>query len=85
MTQTLNQNYEYLMGDSTIYSITTNANFRNLTPPRLCSGTCTNYTLQTLENNPVYFNLSATLDSFSLTNYYDPTTNLTTKIVYFVA
>ena len=66
------------MGDTTAYNITTYSNFRNLTPPKLCRGTCTNYTLQTLGNNPVFFNLSSTFDSFNLTNFYDPTKNLTT-------
>jgi len=69
------------MGGSTVYNISTFP----LTEPQLCKGTCTNYTLQTLENNPIYFNLSPTFDSFNLTNLYDESLNSITKSVYFVA
>lgn len=73
------------MGDTSVYSKATYPNFQNLTPPIYCNGTCTNYTLQTIEENPVYFNLSTTFDSFNLTNYYDIKRDLTTVTVYFVA
>jgi hypothetical protein len=73
------------MGDTTVYNKTIYGYFQNITPPSYCKGTCTNYTLQTIEHNPVFFNLSSTFDSFNLTNYYDLTTNETTKKVYFVA
>ena len=73
------------MGSTTVYNMNTFPFFRNLNEPQLCNGTCTNYTLQTLENNPIYFNLSSTFDSFNLTNFYDQSLNSITKSVYFVA
>jgi hypothetical protein len=73
------------MGDTAVYDAIKYSNFKNLPPPSYCEGTCTNYTLQTIDTIPVFFNLSSNFDSFNLSNYYDMTTNLTIKPVFFVA
>jgi hypothetical protein len=60
------------MGETTSYDAATYpSNFKNILPPKFCDSTCTNYTLQTIDEQPIYFNLSSTFDSFNLTNLTD--------------